>query len=37
MTTSGVRVLERALDVLDYLSGSGRSERVTTIAEHTGQ
>jgi len=36
MTTSGIRVLERALDVLDYLSGSGRSERVTTIAEHTG-
>lgn len=28
--------MERALDVLDYLSRSGKSERVTTIAEGTG-
>lgn len=36
MGTSGIRVLERALDVLDYLSRSGKSERVTTVAEGTG-
>lgn len=36
MVTNGVRVLERALDVLDYLSRADRPERVTAIAEGTG-
>lgn len=36
MSTNGIRVLERALDVLDYLSASGKPERVTAVAEGTG-
>lgn len=36
MSTGGVRVLERALAVLNFLSRSEKSERVTVIAEGTG-